>query len=223
MTGREERDSRGAEVPLSNPYASAQNYVELKFSEPLFIEGGDPFDYSGGCTSFGMPISCGDAARYISRGLGTLNQIAISNANPRRRPVDSGGSSIIVDETFVQISNVWTEGGDSGEGGLTSVHIINRTRIVNLPSGGPNVFKPNQAVIDMVRKALSSPDCKNFMKAMLTEAQTDGNPALEGGDIEKIFEAFLQQNKGGLSRDQQPALHMAQQQGESGSMVTAMA
>ena len=154
MTGREERDSRGAEVPLSNPYASAQNYVELKFSEPLFIEGGDPFDYSGGCTSFGMPISCGDAARYLSRGLGTLNQIAVSNANPRRRPADSGGTSIIVDETFVQISNVWTEGGDSGEGGLTSVHIINRTRIVNLPSGGPNVFKPNQAVIDMVRKAL---------------------------------------------------------------------
>src|SRR5687768_14931474 len=37
-TLREERDPRGAETPLSNPYGSAQDYVDWKFGQPLFIE-----------------------------------------------------------------------------------------------------------------------------------------------------------------------------------------
>ena len=56
-TYREERDPRGAETPLSNPYGYAENYVDWKFSQPLFIEGGDPFDYVSGYTLDGLPMS----------------------------------------------------------------------------------------------------------------------------------------------------------------------
>jgi hypothetical protein len=48
---REERDPVGAEVPLANPYPAAQSYVDWKSTQPLFIEGGDPFDYTSGRTS----------------------------------------------------------------------------------------------------------------------------------------------------------------------------
>jgi hypothetical protein len=44
-------DPVGAEVPLANPYPAAQSYVDWKSTQPLFIEGGDPFDYTSGRTS----------------------------------------------------------------------------------------------------------------------------------------------------------------------------
>lgn len=38
------------------------------------------------------------------------------------------------------------------------------------------------------------------MTTVLNNASTNDNPVLNGGDIEKIFAAFLAQDKGGLSR-----------------------
>ncbi|HEX6042837.1 MAG TPA: hypothetical protein VFZ22_00005, partial [Pyrinomonadaceae bacterium] len=67
-TAREERDPRGAETPLSNPFAYANSYVEWKFSSPLFIEGGDPFDFSAGLTIDGLPVSQAEFDRRTQNG-----------------------------------------------------------------------------------------------------------------------------------------------------------
>ena len=67
-TTREERDPRGAETPLSNPYAFAQNYVDWRYGQPLFIEGGDPFDYSSGREIDGLPVSEPEFQRRTGNG-----------------------------------------------------------------------------------------------------------------------------------------------------------
>jgi hypothetical protein len=72
ITNREERDPRGAEIPLSNPYnAFANNYVDLKWGQPLFIEGGDPFNYSAGREIDGIPVSEAEFQRRVGKGVGT--------------------------------------------------------------------------------------------------------------------------------------------------------
>jgi YD repeat-containing protein len=67
-TTREERDPVGAEVPLANPYPAAQSYVDWKSTQPLFIEGGDPFDYTSGRTIDGLPVSEAEFQRRIGNG-----------------------------------------------------------------------------------------------------------------------------------------------------------
>jgi hypothetical protein len=52
---------------------------------------------------------------------------------------------------------------------------------------------------------------------MLNAAATEENAALEGGDIEKIFEDFLDQNKGGLARDKKPGSPYGTVRGRIGS------
>lgn len=78
-------------------------------------------------------------------------------------------------------------------------------------------IKPNAAVIQLVNDALSSKDCQEFMKAMLMGASTKDNPALEGGDIQKIFADFLAQRKGGLSRDRVKGADYGTVQGRIGT------
>jgi YD repeat-containing protein len=56
-TTRQERDSFGAEIPTSNPYPTAQSYFDYNFGKQLYLEGGDPFDYSTGREIDGMPVS----------------------------------------------------------------------------------------------------------------------------------------------------------------------
>src|SRR5262249_31303281 len=55
----EERDPDGAEMGTEDPWANASEpptYVNLKGDEPLYIEGGDPFDYTSGLTIDGLPV-----------------------------------------------------------------------------------------------------------------------------------------------------------------------
>jgi hypothetical protein len=67
---RTEFDPFGAEVGNYDPYYSdpTPTYQELKGNEPLYIEGGDPFNLSGGCTRDGLPISCSEAYRQARSG-----------------------------------------------------------------------------------------------------------------------------------------------------------
>ena len=48
----------------TNP-PTEETYITDRWQEPLFIEGGDPFDLSGGCTLDGMPTSCSAFNRMI--------------------------------------------------------------------------------------------------------------------------------------------------------------
>jgi hypothetical protein len=67
-TLRQERDSFGAEIPTSNPYPLAQSYADYKFGEPLYILGGDPFDYSTGREIDGLPVSETEFQRRVGNG-----------------------------------------------------------------------------------------------------------------------------------------------------------
>lgn len=67
------------------------------------------------------------------------------------------------------------------------------------------LFKPNAEVLARVNETFATESCREFMKEVLNNASTNKNPVLEGGDIEKIFAAFLAQKKGGLSREKKTA------------------
>lgn len=67
-TSREERDAFGAEIPNSNPYPSSHTYVDHRFGEQLYIEGGDPFDYSTGREIDGIPVSEAEFQRRVENG-----------------------------------------------------------------------------------------------------------------------------------------------------------
>jgi YD repeat-containing protein len=67
-TSRQERDSFGAEIPYSNPYPSQYSYVDYKFGEQMYIEGGDPFDYSTGREIDGIPVSEAEFQRRVGNG-----------------------------------------------------------------------------------------------------------------------------------------------------------
>jgi hypothetical protein len=58
FTMPEERSPLGGEIPLIDPNVG-MTYQELRGDQPMFIEGGDPFDLSGGCVLDGMPVPCG--------------------------------------------------------------------------------------------------------------------------------------------------------------------
>jgi YD repeat-containing protein len=68
---REERDPVDAEIPVSNPFPLTPDYVSNKWGEPLFIEGGDPFDYVSGITLDGLPMSRPQLDNMIRKNGGT--------------------------------------------------------------------------------------------------------------------------------------------------------
>ena len=68
ITWRQERDPGGAELPMSDPYASEFSYPSMKFQQPLFVEGGDPFDYRSGMSVDGLPVSQAQLAHMIDTG-----------------------------------------------------------------------------------------------------------------------------------------------------------
>jgi hypothetical protein len=63
------------------------------------------------------------------------------------------------------------------------------------------LLKPNAEVLARVNETFATESCRKFMSEVLNNASTPKNPVLEGGDIEKIFAAFLAQKKGGISRE----------------------
>jgi len=183
-TDREERDSFGAEIPTSNPYPLMQSYVDLKFGQPLFIEGSDPFDYSGGCTSFGMPISCGDAARLVAGGLGQVNSITVSQPNPRGPQQATAGTSKIVDETLIQSTHVWLTGYGPGE---WRTYRDTVTKVVNVPFAGQTEKGSfdKADIASLVDLTLSDPDCLTFYQRILSSANSDNPPLVFDPDISR--------------------------------------
>ena len=62
MAVREEMDPDGAEVGTADPWSSVilespPTYEKFKEEEPLYLEGGNPFDYSEGLTIDGLPVT----------------------------------------------------------------------------------------------------------------------------------------------------------------------
>ena len=67
---RHEMDPAGADVGSSDPFVTdpTPSYLEMRGSQPLYIDGGDPFDLSGGCTLDGVPVPCSFAYGAESSG-----------------------------------------------------------------------------------------------------------------------------------------------------------
>jgi hypothetical protein len=65
--------------------------------------------------------------------------------------------------------------------------------------------KPNEQVISLVNRTFANNDCFTFLQTVLNRASTSrsSNPVLRGGDIRAIFQNFLNQTKGGISRNLQ--------------------
>jgi hypothetical protein len=66
FVNREERDPTGGDLPLQAP--DYPNYPTQNWQQPLFIEGGDPFDYSSGYSLDGLPVSRAELNRINGRG-----------------------------------------------------------------------------------------------------------------------------------------------------------
>ncbi|HEU4837636.1 MAG TPA: hypothetical protein VFS90_24615, partial [Pyrinomonadaceae bacterium] len=103
-TNREERDSFAAEIPISNPYPSTQHYVDYRFGEPLYIEGGDPFDYSTGREIDGIPVSEAEFQRRVGNGSINLEKTDRKGNVYTSGTVVNYGSSVWVDEWQLRYS-----------------------------------------------------------------------------------------------------------------------
>ncbi|QQS46047.1 MAG: hypothetical protein IPM66_19330 [Acidobacteriota bacterium] len=107
-------DPLGAEVGSSDPYLLNPDptYPEMKDDEPLYIEGGDPFDLSGGCTLDGMPVPCSFA--FNSARVGA--SVAFSGATPSTafvggeyrylRAFADGTYGLLPDNAF-EVNGIW--------------------------------------------------------------------------------------------------------------------
>jgi YD repeat-containing protein len=193
-TYREERDPRGAETPLENPYGYAENYVDLRFSQPLFIEGADPFDYASGCTSASMPISCGDAARYVSMGLGIINQIDTAGVNPRRPP-DGRRSAFVelVGLIPIQFENGWWYYPSQTD--LIELPFINR-QDTRWPTVDP------EAVAGALETMLATGECGSFVEELINRLGARTNNPFISDYVPDLYKAVRKQGgivRGGLA------------------------
>lgn len=82
---RQEMGPLGEEVGIFDPYSLPQlpSYIDLHGTQPLFIEGGDPFDLSGGCTLDGLAVSCSFAMRSLQNGSAARAPEQTTQWNPR--------------------------------------------------------------------------------------------------------------------------------------------
>jgi YD repeat-containing protein len=89
---RKEMDPLGADVGTVDPFVTygTPNYYDMMAGEPLFMDGGNPFDMRGGCTLDGMPISCSEASRRLETGsavFDTMTTVNITYRSGRRETI----------------------------------------------------------------------------------------------------------------------------------------
>src|SRR5205807_4381831 len=75
----------GGQVPVILP--PSPSYVVSKFGEPVYMDGGDPFDVNGGCELDGVPWDCNDLQRRLAGGSATVEK-EIGRASCRERGWD---------------------------------------------------------------------------------------------------------------------------------------
>jgi YD repeat-containing protein len=82
---RKEMDPLGADVGTYDPFVtySTPSYLDMMGTQPLFMEGGDPFDMRGGCTLDGMPISCSEASHRLETGSAVFDTFTTVNITYR--------------------------------------------------------------------------------------------------------------------------------------------
>jgi hypothetical protein len=166
-TAREERDPASAEIPLSDPYSYAQSYVDLKFSEPLFIEGGDPFDYVHGYSRDGLPMSRSQ-----------LNHILGKVASPRLL-FDVYRTKSLTELPFRYYRTIILD--LQSRKAATRPTKSQSSRLVPLQS--------TNELRDEFKELLQNPKCKSFVDSLITKAESHVDESLRLGlGFEDLFE-----------------------------------
>jgi YD repeat-containing protein len=192
---RDEHDPSGGEVPVYPP--PQPSYVVSKFGNPMYSDGGDPFDVNGGCTSYGMPISCSEAAHYLESGLGQVLRIDTDGPNPRG-PQGDGGRTVYVNEIELQAQTAhvrsrvigvddWSEGERRYYGSTW--------RFVSLPAvvgpGGPQNTATIPLDLNKIPELLKNPTCNDFVTNLINKAAelNPNNPANSNNALD-LFNAI---------------------------------
>lgn len=201
-TNREERDIRGGEVPTSNPYAWAEGYSDWKFGSPIYIDGGDPFDYSSGRSIDGLPVSEAEFQRRLGKDVGIGTFVNGKSAGF----VNLTGRTFLNRVTFdvfrppnelADHPELWGDYYDhSFEEGIDMVGSQTTKRQTTKPQ---NVGFNMAEITKRINQTLSNPDCLSFYQRILSSASPK-NPPLDNGNMVDIFRRFLAQSKGGLTR-----------------------
>jgi YD repeat-containing protein len=127
---RQEMDPMGAEVGTSDPYLDLANptYKDIQtLPQQLYLEGGDPFDYSGGYEIDGMPVSASEFMRRVGGGSVTAGRI------------DRHGNTFQANEMQVFGSSVWVDRWDTTNSSDID-HDISTPYIVNIVSQNHGYF-----------------------------------------------------------------------------------
>ena len=192
-TLRQERDSFGAEIPTSNPYPAAQSYSDYNFGKQLYLEGGDPFDYSTGREIDGIPVSETEFQRRVGNGS------AVGDVFRGGRYV--GSLDLAKYMFFSRIRIIFDQPPlEINKPELLTVEIESWGQQTKPNQKSDKPQKPSPTVIALVNATLASGDCLDFLRTVLNDASGKSNRVLEGGDMQKIFNNFIQQRKGGISR-----------------------
>lgn len=151
---------------------------------------GDSNNSATGCYVDGIETSCSTAAQIVNVRRGVELPPGMS-ADVFQAVPNGGGFAFAVLSPF-------------GDGLRADVIVSDGPLGYNLAAGyqlalGPQ--KPNEDVIDLVNRTLANPDCAEFLRAVLNKASTKSNPVMRGGDVKAIFQDFLAQTNGGISRE----------------------
>ncbi len=206
-TNKEERDSFGAEIPNSNPYPSSQSYVDYKFGEQMYIEGGDPFDYSTGREIDGIPVSEAEFRRRVE------NDTAVGDVFSGGRYIGSINLSRTISFSRVRLTfDVYRPSAE-----LTnypelwySYYSHSVEEEVDLPGAQtkPNQKSPRRhlttdesnSLLSDLKKLISDADCANFIRSLLSQLKTETGRQQHGTtDLIQLFEAV--QNGRGFDWD----------------------
>jgi YD repeat-containing protein len=155
---RQEMDPSGAEVGTSDPYLNSANpsYYKDIHPEPkmLDLEGGDPFDFSGGHTLDGVPISQSQYNRIVG-GLG-LNRGVLADV-------------FRVPEAFRNLSEQWTN-PEFYRGSIWLMLPDPKPQTINQPQNSrPVPFQSVDELRAQLKVVLSDKKCSDFISTVINE------------------------------------------------------
>ncbi len=194
---RRELDPLGADIGTQDPYAfnPTPTYTDMMGSDPLYSERGNPFDMAGGCAVDGMPASCSEVRDRMEDGSVAAEYLFYDGQSWHR---EWGGIKSLGVGLFLAEYPKLKVDNERGPGDPPLRMNWSQLAFSFAPQNTPFDLSNIKRLVD---QTLSNPDCAHFMSRVLNAASSNSNPVLEGGNAAKIFEDFLAQKKGGLTRE----------------------
>ncbi|HKV35769.1 MAG TPA: LamG-like jellyroll fold domain-containing protein [Pyrinomonadaceae bacterium] len=203
-SGKKVIDPLGNNIPFQgygDPRPPAGSYTSASMSG-LVASLANPHSYGNGCLLDGTPVNCSLAMRLL--GNGSAGRCPENDCGPR--VVDGKLSPIGLTEqgwvAWVQKKkNPPTLKTPPTRHEIAGRRKFRAERGLNPYGVGDN----EQAQFDLgiirtlVTNTLSTTDCRDFYRMVLQGVSSKENPVLENGDLEKIFERFM--NEGSFTRD----------------------